>query len=78
MRSVKVMFGRGSNLHDAERAQVTVRPHAHVRDEAGASLVLALLFLVVIGLIVGGLASWTANDLSNATVFQNARATESP
>ena len=37
---------------------------------------LALLFLVVIGLIVGGLASWTANDLSNATVFQNARSTE--
>ncbi len=46
------------------------------RDEAGASLVLALLFLVVIGLIVGGLASWTANDLSDAVVFQNARSAE--
>jgi len=45
-------------------------------DEAGASLVLALLFLVVIGLIVGGLASWTANDLSDAVVFQNARSSE--
>jgi hypothetical protein len=47
-----------------------------VRDDAGASLVLALLFLVVIGLIVGGLASWTANDLSNTTKFQQDRAAQ--
>ena len=45
-------------------------------DETGAALILALLFLVVIGLIVGGLASWTANDLSDAVVFQNARSAE--
>ena len=45
-------------------------------DETGAALILALMFLVVIGLIVGGLASWTANDLSNEVVFQNARSAE--
>ena len=45
-------------------------------DETGATLVLALLFLVVIGLLVGGLASWTANDLSNEVVFQNPRSAE--
>ena len=46
------------------------------RGESGAALVLALLFLAVIGLIVGGLASWTSNNLSNAVVFQNARSSE--
>jgi hypothetical protein len=43
------------------------------RDEAGAVLILALLFLVVIGMLVGGLASWTANNLSNTLVFQKDR-----
>ena len=76
MRSNKVMFWRRSLLSETERNGVTVRSGPHVRDEAGASLVLALLFLVVIGLIVGGLASWTANDLSNTTKFQQDRAAQ--
>ncbi len=42
------------------------------RNETGASLILALLFLVVIGTVVGGIATWTSNDLSNTIVFQNA------
>ena len=42
-------------------------------DEAGAVLVLALLFLVVVGMLVGGLASWTANDLRNTLSFQQDR-----
>jgi hypothetical protein len=46
------------------------------RDEAGAVLVLALLFLVVIGLIVGGLASWTANSLTNSLHFQTDRSAQ--
>ena len=43
------------------------------RDESGAVLVLALIFMVAVGLIVGGLASWTSNDLKNALDFQSAR-----
>ena len=43
------------------------------RDESGAILILALIFMVAIGLIVGGLASWTANDLKNGLNFQSAR-----
>ncbi len=56
------------------RARTTSASQArHDRDDAGAVLVLALLFLVVIGLIVGGLASWTANNLSNSLKFQQDR-----
>ncbi len=40
------------------------------RDDAGATLLLALLFLGAIGTIVGAIASWTSNDLSNTLVFQ--------
>ena len=47
------------------------------RDEAGATLVLALLFLVVIGTIVGAIASWTSNDLKNTLVFQQERNVQS-
>ena len=46
------------------------------RNDTGATLILALLFLVVIGLLVGGLASWTANNLTDAVTFQNARSSE--
>ena len=43
------------------------------RDESGAVLILALIFMVCIGLIVGALASWTSNDLTNALNFQKDR-----
>jgi len=43
------------------------------RDEAGAVLVLAIVFLVVVGMIVGALAAWTANDLNNTATFTSAR-----
>ncbi len=68
------LLGKALLHHD--RGEVWPRREARSRDEAGASLILALLFLVVIGLIVGGLASWTANDLSDAVVFQSARSAE--
>src|ERR1700722_2354621 len=42
-------------------------------DEAGAVLVLALVFLVVVGAIVGSLATWTMNDLNNTSHFTSAR-----
>jgi hypothetical protein len=51
-------------------------PGSHAVDDTGAVLVLALLFLVVIGLIVGGLASWTANSLTNSLHFQTDRSAQ--
>jgi Tfp pilus assembly protein PilX len=51
-------------------------PSRTSRDESGAVLILALIFLLVIGLIVGGLASWTSNSLKNSVNFQQARSAQ--
>ena len=56
--------------NDATRKPSAVRAGAP-RDQ-GSTLVLALIFLVVIGAVVGGIASWTSNDLQNTLVFQQA------
>jgi len=42
------------------------------RDEKGASLILALIFIVAVSLIVGGLTDWAVNDLGNTRNFQSA------
>lgn len=55
---------------------MTVRTEPRVRDEAGATLILALLFMVVIGLIVGGLASWTSNSLTDTLSFAQTRSSQ--
>jgi hypothetical protein len=47
------------------------------RDEAGAVLILALVFLLVVGMITGGLAGWITNDLNNSTQFASARSLQS-
>ena len=39
------------------------------RDESGAVLVLALVFLVTVSVIVGALTEWTTNDLQNSANF---------
>ncbi len=39
------------------------------RDESGAVLILALVFLVVVSVIVGALTEWTTNDLANSANF---------
>jgi len=44
------------------------------RDESGAVLILALVFLVVVSVIVGALTDWVKNDLQNTASFN---ATES-
>jgi hypothetical protein len=43
------------------------------RGEAGAVLVLALVFLITVGGIVSALASWGMNDLNNTGQFTSAR-----
>jgi hypothetical protein len=40
-------------------------------DERGAILILALVYIVVIGAMVASLTSWASNDLNNSTKFQN-------
>ncbi len=44
-------------------------------DDSGASLILALVFLIVVGLIVISIAGLTATDLRGSTAFANAQAT---
>ena len=45
---------------------------SHRTSEAGSSLVLALIYIISTSLIVGALADWAMNDLTNTTHFQTA------
>ena len=72
LHSVRRHLRRDNPCTDTPEA----RPAAPPRDDRGSSLVLALLFLGAIGMIVGAIASWTANDLQNTLVFQTARQTQ--
>jgi hypothetical protein len=47
--------------------------HTRRRDETGAVLLLALMFAVLSAMIVGALATWTANDLKNIGHFKTSR-----
>jgi len=47
-------------------------PWSHRYDERGASLILALVFIVVIAVIVGAISSLTLNDLKNTGKFNSA------
>ncbi len=73
-RDVRRLQGPRRHPHAAIRA---MREESSVpskeRDEAGAVLVLALLFLAVVGAIVGSLATWATNDLNNTSHFTSAR-----
>jgi hypothetical protein len=44
-------------------------------DERGAVAILALIYIVAIGLIVTALAAWAANDLSLSRTFKSSRST---
>ena len=58
---------------DSAPAVHDVAPTPRAQDDDGSSLILALIFLVVIGTIVGAMASWTANALSDTLVFNQTR-----
>ena len=64
--SIRSISRRLADIRQRRRAIV-----AH--DETGAALILALLFLVAIGVVVGSLASWATNDLQNSSQFASAR-----
>jgi Tfp pilus assembly protein PilX len=61
---------RGSELVTRSRRS----PHTGTRDETGATLVLALMFMVVIAVIVGSLAMASGNDILNIGNFKTSRA----
>jgi hypothetical protein len=44
------------------------------RDESGAVLILALVYIFAISLVVSALAGWAMNDLNNTTAFKKASA----
>jgi hypothetical protein len=48
-------------------------PNGSERDEAGTILILALIFLLVVGGVVGSLTGWATNDLNNTAQFASAR-----
>jgi len=50
---------------------------SRVHDEGGAVLILALVFLLIVGGVVGVLANWTTNDLNNTAKFTAARSLQS-
>jgi hypothetical protein len=46
-------------------------PRRNERDDSGAIIVLALVYILIVSLTVGALISWIMNDLTNTTHFQN-------
>jgi len=55
-------------------SRTSTPPLLHRYDERGASLILALVFIVVVAVIVGAISSLTLNDLNNTTNFNQASA----
>ena len=47
------------------------------RNEQGATLILALVFLVVVGLVAGSLVQWAGGDLTATSQFTSAHSNES-
>ena len=60
---------------EARRKQGPVQHGFLSSNEDGASLILALVFLVVVSLIVISMATWTSNDLRNSIKFTRAQST---
>ncbi len=52
-----------------------IRGRRGSKDESGAILILALVYIVVVSVIVLAMSSWATNDLKNTTVFTNVNST---
>jgi hypothetical protein len=65
---------RGAGLRawfrDLNAVERTTAHHPDASDEAGSSLILALVFLIVTGLALTALASWATNDLNVVAKFR--------
>jgi len=44
------------------------------RDDAGSTLVMALAYMLIVSMVVGGLSSWIVNDIQNTSRFAAGRA----
>ena len=55
---------RGSGVAASDRV-------GNARNESGAIIILALVYIVAVSLIVGALADWATNDLNNTTKFND-------
>ena len=53
---------RGSGVAASDRM-------GNARNESGAIIILALVYIIAVSLIVGALADWATNDLNNTTKF---------
>lgn len=70
----RLKHGRSGLIGDHGRCRAR---HREFRaDEAGAILVLALVYIIVISAIVAALSTWALNDLNNTTQFSSARNTD--
>ena len=54
------------------RIDRTLAPRSRGRDDSGAVIVLALIYILVVSLTVGALITWVMNDLTNTSHFQDA------
>ena len=71
-----IAASRPRRKHHALRRRGSVR--AERRDaESGAVLVLALIFVVAVGLVATALATWATNDLNNSKTFTTVEALHS-
>ena len=75
MRAKRLAEGCCSGRTAVVRSRSRVPRRAPRRDEAGAILVLALIFMVASSLVVTGLAAWSGNDIMNIGTLKNARIT---
>lgn len=66
-------------LRRSIRAHWSTMRHEQSGDssEKGAVLILAMVFLVAVSVIVGGLTEWTSNDLMNSAVFKQTQTVNS-
>lgn len=75
MSGIGVVFRRAAKTNVGPHCSSPTKGGGGLRlrrqSEAGASLILALIFILAISLLVGSLASWIMNDLNNTTKFNN-------
>lgn len=66
---------RATPVGASARRQPTGPPRAH--DERGATLILALIFIVVVSVMTTALTSWVTGDLNNTAKFTSAQLMDS-
>jgi len=60
----------GEVVQKSDQGRSRPRRRQHPRDESGAVLLLAMVYIIAISMIVGTLANWAMNDLNNTTSFK--------